>query len=168
MKKIICFFSAVVFTASTQLMALEISNLSTDERDAFGAEVRKYLLKNPEVILEVFQILEQRSSEEKQRTEKELIIQNSKEIFSDNFSYVGGNLDGDVTLVEFIDYRCGYCRRAAPEVKNLIKNDNGIRLVIKEFPILGDESVLMSRFAISALQNAGPDAYLKAHDALIE
>ena len=168
MNQLTCLISAVIFAASTQVMAFDLSNLSDDEREALGDEIRSYLLENPEVIVEAVQVIEQRNSAEKQRIDEELVTQNAEQIFADDSSWVGGNQNGDVTLVEFIDYRCGYCRRTAPEVKKLINNDDGIRLVIKEFPILGNESVLMSRFAISTLQNVGPNAYSKVHDALIE
>ena len=80
---------------------------------------------------------------------------------------MGGNPDGDVTLVEFMDYRCGYCRKAYPEVGELLKSDGNIRFVVKEFPILTDQSVLGARFAIAVLQLDGPDAYAKVHDALM-
>jgi protein-disulfide isomerase len=72
-----------------------------------------------------------------------------------------------VTIVEFLDYRCGFCRRAHPEVEALIAADSNIRLIVKEFPILGEQSVISSRFAVATLQLAGDDAYKAAHDALI-
>ena len=72
-----------------------------------------------------------------------------------------------MTIVEFSDYRCGYCRRAFPEVEELIESDGNIRFVLKEFPILGDESVAASRFAIAAKQVAGDAAYKAVHDALM-
>ena len=76
--------------------------------------------------------------------------------------------DGDITLVEFMDYRCGFCRRAVPEVERLLAEDGNIRLIIKEFPILGEASELSSRFAIATRQIAGPEAYKQVHDALVE
>ena len=80
---------------------------------------------------------------------------------------MGGNPDGDITVVEFIDYRCGYCRKAYQEVEDLVKADGNIRLVLKEYPILGEDSTISSRFAIAVLQLHGGEAYKKAHDALI-
>ena len=67
-----------------------------------------------------------------------------------------------------MDYRCGYCRRAVPEVNSLLEDDGNIKLIIKEFPILGEASVISSRFAIATLQVAGDDAYGLVHDALLE
>jgi protein-disulfide isomerase len=70
-------------------------------------------------------------------------------------------------MVEFLDYRCGYCKRAHPEVTKLIKTDGNIRYIIKELPILGEQSVSASRFAISTQQIAGDEAYAKVHDNLM-
>jgi protein-disulfide isomerase len=70
-------------------------------------------------------------------------------------------------VVEFTDYRCGYCRKAYDEVAELVKSDGNIRFVIKEYPILGDESLISARFAIAVRQAGGDALYEKAHDALI-
>jgi protein-disulfide isomerase len=96
-----------------------------------------------------------------------MIAANAQAIFEDGYSWVGGNPDGDVTIVEFMDYRCGYCRRAHPEVETLVEMDGNVRLIVKEFPILGEESMLASRFAISTKLVMGDEAYKTVHDALI-
>ena len=76
--------------------------------------------------------------------------------------------DGDLNVVEFLDYRCGYCKKAHAEVEALVETDGNIRYVVKEFPILGDQSVLASRFAIAALQTVGPAAYAKINAGFYE
>ncbi len=137
------------------------------EKAAFGARVRSYLLENPEVIFEAAAVMEQRQQEMQSANDTDLIAANREAIFDDGHSWVGGNPEGDVTLVEFMDYRCGYCRRAFPEVEELIESDGNIRVIIKEFPILGDESTLAARFAIAAQQVLGADAYKLLHDAMM-
>ena len=92
---------------------------------------------------------------------------NAAALFEDPTSWVGGNPEGDVTLVEFLDYRCGYCRRAHPEVSELVQSDGNIRIIRKEFPILGEQSVLASRFALSVKLNVGDEAYGAVSDALM-
>jgi len=87
--------------------------------------------------------------------------------YNDDRAWVGGNPEGDRTLVEFMDDRCGYCRKAESEVSELVATDGNVRYIVKEFPILGDESVLASRFAIATKLVAGDEAYKKAYDALI-
>ncbi|WP_170468523.1 DsbA family protein [Ruegeria arenilitoris] len=149
-------------------LALDLSTMSDAEREQFGAQVREYLLENPEVIIEAINILEQRNAAAEAAADKDLVAANAEELFNDGYSWVGGNPEGDITLVEFMDYRCGYCRRAVPEVASLLAEDGNIRLVIKEFPILGDASVLSSRFAVATKHVAGDDAYKQVHDALLE
>ncbi len=148
--------------------AFEPSNMTEPERAAFQAEIRAYLLANPEILLEMSQALEQKQAEAQATGEKALIAANAAEIFSDGYSYVGGNPDGDLTVVEFIDYRCPYCRKAHPEVTELIRSDGNIRFVVKEFPILGDQSVLAARFAIATLKVVGADAYAKVNAGFYE
>ncbi|WP_120632868.1 DsbA family protein [Ruegeria sp. EL01] len=148
--------------------ALDLNAMTDTEKAEFGAQVREYLLENPDVIIEAINILEQRNAAAEAETDKELVAANVDELFNDGYSWVGGNPDGDITLVEFMDYRCGYCRRAVPEVASLLSEDGNIRLVIKEFPILGDASVLSSRFAVATKHVAGDDAYKQVHDALLE
>lgn len=164
--------AALAATALTLLgapaQAFDISSMSADEREAFGAEVRAYLLENPELILEAVDLLEQRQQQAEAARDDVLVADNLEELVNDGYSWVGGNPEGDITLVEFMDYRCGYCRRAAPEVAKLLANDGNIRLVVKEFPILGEASVEASRFAVATRLVAGDAAYKQVHDALIE
>lgn len=165
-------FAAPALTALTLItgpaQALDLSAMSAEEREAFGSEVRAYLLENPQVILEAINLLEQRQAAAESQADLELVKAYSDELFNDGYSWVGGNPDGDITLVEFMDYRCGYCRRAVPEVAKLLQADGNIRFVIKELPILGEASVASSRFAVATKQVAGDDAYKQVHDALLE
>ncbi len=159
---------ALVLAAPTpQAQALDLDAMSDAERAAFRAEVRAYLMDNPEVIIEAVNLLESRNQAAQADAEKGMIAENADAIFNDGYSWVGGNPDGDVTLVEFMDYRCGYCRKAVAEVEALLAMDGNIRLVLKEYPILGDQSVVMSRFAVATRQVAGADAYKAVHDALM-
>ncbi len=148
--------------------ALDLNAMSDAEKEQFGQQVREYLLENPEVIIEAINILEQRNALAEAQADQELVAANADELFNDGYSWVGGNPDGDLTLVEFMDYRCGYCRQAVPQVAELLSEDGNIRLIIKEFPILGDASIMSSRFAIATKHVAGDDAYKQVHDALIE
>ncbi|WP_120501626.1 DsbA family protein [Roseovarius sp. EL26] len=149
------------------VQALDLDSMSEAEREAFRTEIRAYLLENPEVIMEAVAVLEQREAAAQQQDDVALVEQNREALFDDGHSWVGGNLEGDITLVEFMDYRCGYCKRASPEVEALLAADGNIKLVIKEYPILGEASVLASRFAIATQQVAGEDSYKALHDALI-
>ncbi|SFM41841.1 DsbA family protein [Shimia aestuarii] len=153
--------------AASPALAFDIDSMSKDERAAFRAEIRAYLLDNPEVIMEAVELLEKRNAAAEAAHDLALVQVNADAIFNDGFSWVGGNPEGDVTLVEFIDYRCGYCRKAFDEVEQLIETDGNIRMIVKEFPILGEASVLSSRYAIAVKNTLGDDEYKLAHNALI-
>lgn len=154
--------------AAAPLSAFDLTAMTDEERSAFRDEIRNYLIENPEVIVEAMRVLEDRRALAQTQNDRETIAANFDAIVNDGFSWVGGNPDGDVTLVEFMDYRCGFCRRAHPEVAKLLQADGNIRWVVKEFPILGEDSVVASRFAVATKQIMGDDAYKQAHDALIE
>ncbi|MGP3697107.1 DsbA family protein [Rhodobacter sp. NSM] len=158
---------AAALSGALALAPAAQAEMSASEREAFRAEVRAYLLENPEVLMEAFNALEQRQQLDQVNADLARLEEHSAEIYKDPASWAGGNLQGDITVVEFIDYRCGYCRKANAEVEELVKSDGNIRFVLKEYPILGEESVLASRFAISVLQIAGPEAYKAVHDRLI-
>ena len=158
---------AAMATLALPAQAFDLENMTDAERDAFRTEIRDYLLENPEVIMEAVAVLEQRETAAQAESDVQMIEDHAEAIFNDDHSWDGGNPEGDLTLVEFMDYRCGYCRRAAPDVDDLVEFDGNIRFVIKEFPILGEQSMLSSRFAIATLQLEGDEAYKAAHDALI-
>lgn len=156
-----------VTALSAPVQAFDVTDMTAEERSALQAEIRSYLLENPEIIMEAVGVLEQRQAEAQAMGDVDLVRVNADEIFDDGYSWVGGNPDGDITLVEFTDYRCGFCRRAHDEIEQLLELDDNIRFIVKEFPILGEESLLASRFAIAVKQIAGDDAYKAAHDKLI-
>lgn len=120
------------------------------QRAAMDAMIRDYILRNPEIILEAMEILEQRRDMAAAETDRTLASTHREALENDGFSQVLGNPDGDVTVVEFFDYRCGYCKQAHEHVKELVESDGSIRYIAKEFPILGPESVFAARAAMAA------------------
>lgn len=147
--------------------AFDLAAMTPEEREAFRAEVRSYLLENPEVLVEAINILEARKREVQAAADTSLIDLHAAAIFEDGHSWVGGNPDGDITLVEFMDYRCGYCRQAFAEVAELLDTDGNIRFIVKEYPILGEQSVAAARFAIAVHQIHGDATYEAVHNALM-
>ena len=147
--------------------AMDINNLTNADRKVLQKEIRRYILENPDIIFEAADIVRKREAALEVQEDEELIQSNFNEIFYDNYSYVGGNPDGDITIVEFVDYKCGYCRKAAELVRELIAKDDNIRFVVKEFPILGEASLVSSKFAIAVKNIGGPEKYKVAHDILL-
>lgn len=162
--------AAVAFCAATAnpVFALDLAKMNEAEKQAFGEAVREYLMTNPEVLIEAINHLDQKNAANEAENDRALVKEFHKELFDDGFSWVGGNPDGDLTIVEFSDYRCPYCRQVAPEVMKTVEKDGNIRLILKELPILGPESELATRFALAAKELGGDDAYKRAHDALME
>lgn len=153
--------------ASLPAFAEEQPAMTDAERQAFRDEVRAYLLENPELLIEAMDVLQQREQDASLARDIQTVSSLQDTIFNNPNDWVGGNPNGDVTLVEFMDYRCGYCRKAYAEVEELINTDGKIRFVVKEFPILGEASMLSAQFAIAVRQLHGDEAYATAHDSLM-
>ncbi len=166
MIKTLAFVAATMVPFAAQ--AFEINAMSDEERQIFREEVRAYLLDNPSVLVEAMNVLEKQQQESEFKADELMLQQNADALLNDGISHVSGNLNGDITIVEFMDYRCGYCRKAKPEVAELISSDGNIRLITKEYPILGDDSTESAKMAIAVLQLFGGDAYKKLHNALMK
>jgi protein-disulfide isomerase len=120
------------------------------QKQAIGEIVKEYLLKNPEVLTEVISELEKRQAEAQQVAQSGAVKETKQSLLNAPHSYVVGNPSGDVTLVEFFDYNCGYCKKALSDVQTLMKSDPKLRVVLKDFPVLGPDSVEASRVALAA------------------
>ncbi len=168
MKSLLLSLSLFLFTGFAAAQTTPVFDDMTEaQTEAFGAAVRDYLLTNPEVIMEAVAVLEQRQQQAAAQTDGDLVRRYAEDLFYDGYSFIEGNPDGQILMVEFIDYKCSFCKRAHPDVKALLEANDDIRLVIKEFPILGAESTLASRAAISVLINDGNDAYYNFYDAVM-
>lgn len=134
--------------------------------DDFGRSVRAYLLDNPEVVLEVFTILEaQERSKKSAKTAK--AIESAASSLFDKGSPSLGNPEGAIQVVEFFDYQCGYCKSAVAEVTAALDGRDDVRVVLKEFPILGAASEAAARLAMAVRAEHGGDAYIGFHKALM-
>lgn len=129
---------------------LQSTPAPADQPDAFGERVRAYLLAHPEVIFEAAQLYQQKQQAAQAEAAKQTIATKADEILRDPTAPVAGNEAGDVTLVEFFDYNCKYCRVVAPTIAEVLGADAGLRLVYKELPILGDGSAAAARVALAA------------------
>lgn len=156
--------SAVVVSVLALLFATGILNLGGPASRDFAAQARSYLLNNGEVLIESFQRLEERRQLAGANEMEALIAERSDEIFNDPASPVGGNPQGDVTLVEFFDYNCPYCRAAAPMLEKAMEADTGLKLVYKEFPILGPGSEFAARAALASERQGKYEAF---HEAMM-
>ena len=119
------------------------------QKQAIGEIVKDYLIKNPEVLTEVIAELEKRQAEAQQVSQASAVKETQQSLLNASHSYVVGNPSGDITLVEFFDYNCGYCKKALADVKTLMKSDPKLRVVLKDFPVRGPDSVEARRVALA-------------------
>ena len=155
--------------AHTQIINNELnsSSLNVQQRKEVKDIIRKYLQKNPDVIIESIQKMrKQQEHQAKERSLKNLIIYKEL-ILNDPTSPIAGNPEGDVTVVEFFDYSCGYCKRIFPRLKRLINEDKNIRFVFKELPILSPQSELAARAALAAWRQ-DKTKYMEIHSEFMK
>ena len=160
-------FLALLSTGNPITPAKAQDAFTAPERAAIEQMIRDYIIKNPGIILESVQRLSAREKAADQRQQRQTLVDMREALENDSGSHVGGNPKGDVTLVEFFDYRCTYCKRFFPVLADIIKEDPNVRVVFKEFPILGADSVIASRAALAA-RSQNKDLYLPLHNALME
>jgi protein-disulfide isomerase len=152
----------LVFTASAPAQ----ESVSTQAPPAEGIEqiIHQYLLQHPEVVKESLRLYEERERAAQLERTKAAVLARLKDIQQDSSSPVVGK-DGGVTVVEFFDYHCGYCKRTESAVRKLLADHPDVHFVFKEFPILGAESSLAAKAGLAAAKQGG---YLKFHQALMD
>lgn len=145
-----CVGPAVAQTQAPLQSKAPARTFSPAEKQAFETLIRDYILNNPEVVIESIQSLRQREEKEGRDRAKVNLVKMREEILNDPATPVGGNPEGDVSIVEFFDYRCGFCKRVFPAVMEVLRTDKNVRYVFKEFPILGPDSVTAAKAALAA------------------
>lgn len=156
--------TAIALSTALASPAVMADNSLTDaQKNEIKKLVHDYLVSNPEVLLEASQALQQKQQVTLQKQAQTAIKETADQLFNDKMTTVG-NPKGKVTVVEFFDYQCIHCKKMAPVIAELIKKDDNVRVIYKEFPIFGESSEKASRAALAAgMQNK----YLAMHDALL-
>ena len=143
-------------------------SFSEPQRGEIEKIVRDYLLSHPEVLEEAMAELSKRQTAAETEKHEASVANNAEAIFNSPRGVSVGNKDGDVTFVEFFDYNCGYCKRAMTDMLDLMKNDPKLKVVLKEFPVLGPGSVEAAQVAVAArIQDASGKKYLDFHPKLL-
>lgn len=160
------FAALMIAGASLTLPATVMAEEAKPAMDKVAIEkiVRDYLLKNPEVITQALEELQRREELAEAERSRTAIRAHAASLDDTTGKFVFGNPDGDVTVVEFFDYRCGYCKRVMPSLLDEVRSDGNVKLVFREFPILGEDSVLAARGAIAAAEQG---KYYNMHLALM-
>jgi protein-disulfide isomerase len=143
-------------------------SFSDSQRGEIEKIMRDYLLSHPEVLEEVSAELSKRQAAAEAEKHQATIAQNAETIFNSPRGVTIGNKDGDVTFVEFFDYNCGYCKRAMTDMIDLMKADPKLKVVLKEFPVLGPGSMEAAQVAVAVrMQDPGGKKYLDFHQKLL-
>lgn len=127
--------------------------------------IREYLMENPEVVMDAAAAYRVKQEEERKAAAKAALATEADAIYEDPMSPAIGRDDADVTVVEFFDYNCGYCKKILPDMVRLNEEDRDVRIIFKEFPILGPTSIDAARAALAAKKQG---KYFEMHQALME
>lgn len=141
--------------------------LTPEQRKAVTDLVRETLLKNPEIIQEAMIELERRNTVAQAEAQRSAVSAEQERLVDPATSVILGNPQGDVTIVEFMDYNCGFCKRAMEDVRVLAKEDPKLKIVIKDFPILGPDSLEASRVALAVRSQLQGQKYFDFHSKLM-
>jgi protein-disulfide isomerase len=158
---------AVVATAATspRKLAAEPAMAMAGDKAALGKNIRAYLMANPEVLVDAMQELEKRQDSQRAEVAQKGVSENQAQLYRDPDTPVGGNPNGDVTIVEFNDYQCPYCKKAHQAMKSVAGADGKVRIIYKDLPILGDASKIAAQAALASIKQGKHQAL---HSALMD
>lgn len=165
MKKTLTFLFAAFLYVSSMPAWAEEGSLTDAQRAEVEKIVERLLMEKPELIIEALRKYEKQQAQAEREQQAAAIEENLEQIENDPGDPIMGNPQGDVTLVEFFDYACGYCKRVYPALEKMIADDPKLRMVMKEFPILGEASVFAAKVSLSAKRQG---KYPEFHKALME
>lgn len=160
--------AAALWLALPAAAPAQAQAFSAGQREEIEHIIKDYLLAHPEVMQDVMAELEKRQQAADAEKHRAAVIENKATLFGSPHQVVLGNPQGNVTMVEFFDYNCGFCKRALPDMLELLKTDNNLKFVLKEFPVLGEGSVEAARVAVAArMQDASGKKYIEFHQKLL-
>lgn len=158
------FALACAFLVAVPLHSIDAAEFTPEQRQAIEAVIHDYLMQNPDVLIEVLRAAEDKANRDADAKAALVLKDRRGEVFDDPATPVGGNPQGDVTIVEFFDYRCPYCKQVQPALQALLDQDHKLRFVYKEMPVLGAPSVTAAHAALAARLQ---DKYETFHAAMM-
>ena len=158
---------AVAQTAAPAPAAAPASTMSAGQRGEIEGVIRNYLLTHPEIIKEALIELQRKEKAEEAAARARIVEDTNGKLFNSPHHAVVGNPAGTVTVVEFFDYNCGFCKRALDDLTKLMKADPNLKVVLKDFPVLGPKSVEAAQVAVAARKQLKADKFFDFHSKLI-
>ena len=150
MKRILCLpFLILGFFAPSMMAYADDTPFSDARKSEIGEIVKSYLMSHPEIIQDALNELEKRQRDAEANAQKAALASVGPDLVKAENGIVLGNPAGDVTLVEFFDYNCGYCKKSLSDVMNLMKDDPKLRIILRDFPVLGPDSIEASKVALA-------------------
>jgi protein-disulfide isomerase len=156
--------AALAASMAMSALAADAPPVTDAQRATIETVVHDYLMKHPEVIIQAVEAYQNNMQADKDKAAKEALTQRSADLLHDPATQVMGNAGSDCTIVEFFDNQCPYCQANEPEIQKLLKDDSRVKLVLKEFPILGPVSVVASKAALASVKQG---KYAQFHEALL-
>jgi protein-disulfide isomerase len=156
--------AALMLALAARAPAADAPPLNDAQRAGIEGVVHDYLMKHPEVIIEAVQAYQDKIQADKDKAAKEEVAKRAQDLLHDPQTQVMGNAKSDCTIVEFFDNQCPYCQANEPEIQKLLKQDGRVKLVLKEFPILGPTSLIASKAALASVKQG---KYAEFHEALL-
>ena len=165
MRKLISVVAATLATALLFAGPAPAASLDAQQKKEIEQLVRDYLLQNPEILREMSENLQAKERAAEEQTRTVALKENAESLFKLGTDPVAGNPKGDVTVIEFMDYNCGWCKKGLAEIASLVEADKNVRVVFKEFPIFGPNSEFAARAAIAATKQG---KYWELHQAMFK
>jgi len=160
--------ATAIFLAAPAAAPAQAQAFSADQRHEIENIVKRYLLEHPELLHEIMVELDKREQAAEVERHRMAVAENNATLFRSPHQVVLGNPQGNVTMVEFFDYNCGFCKRAMSDMLELLKSNPDLKFVLKEFPVLGEGSVEAAHVAVAArMQDATGKKYLEFHQKLL-
>ena len=158
-KIITVFFVTIMLSIGTLVSAIAENTLN---REQVNSMIREFLLENPEILIEMQQVLENRRQEELAENQRKTLAERKDEIIGSPFQIEFGNPDAKTTIVEFFDYNCGFCQRAISDMQQILNDNDDVRFVLRDYPVLGEGSFEASRVGL-AISKIAPEKLQKFH-----
>jgi len=150
---------ACAFLAALPDCSIGAAEIAPEQRQAIEGIIHDYLIQNPDVFIEALRKAEEKMNQEAEVKAGRALVDRHSEVYDDPATPVGGNLQGDVAIVEFFDYRCPYCKQVQPALQSLLDQDRKLRFVYKELPVLGPQSVVAAHAALAARAQGKYEAF---------
>lgn len=165
--RLACTAAVIGMAAFGPATAVSAASFDDAQRKEIGEIVRDYLMKNPEVLQDVISELEKKQQEEAAKAQAAALQDAQDELFNSKHGSVVGNVNGTATVVEFFDYNCGYCKRAVSDLGDMMKSDPDLKVILKDLPVLGQDSVEAAQVALAVKQQLSGSKLFEYHYTLM-